>query len=186
MLLSLSIVLFWATSSSVAYPCWEGNSNLGEQSFVCASGYWAVSARRDGRNAATCFQVCTLHLKASLGKCRGFLYKDVFLCLEGPPRLRHQISFFINLLTPVCSDSFDWAEGPLSVLFEADIWPTMVTACPLCPPVQYVKNDDSVSDALCGIYALSWQCWFIYLFGCLVRSIKLKTAYVTCIHILLD
>lgn len=182
MLLSLSIVLFWATSSSVAYPCWEENSNLGEQSFVCASGYWAVSARRDGRNAAMCFQLCTLHLKASLGtKCRVFLYKDVFLCLEGPPRLGHQIVFFINL-TPVCNNCFDWAERPFSVLFEADIWLCFVTACPLCPLVQYVKDEDSVSDALRGIYALHH--WFICLFGCLVRSIKLKTAYIICIHIL--
>lgn len=86
------------------------------------------------------------------------MYKRFFSTFRRIPKNKTSRAFCINFLTLIGRKCFDCrAEAPPSVLFKAAIWLFFVTLCPLCPPVQFGKNDDTLSDALCRIYALSWQ-----------------------------
>lgn len=171
--LSPSIVLFWATSSCVAVRnlCAERETNFGEQSLylVRVTECWLQGWMEEMQQSAPWLR--TLHLKASLCKCN-FFFIRFFSMFRRTPKIKTSHPFCINFLTPVGNNCFDWAEASPSILFEAAIWLSFVTVCPLCPPVQFGKNDDTVSDALCRIYALPWQCWFIYLSGCLAGTFE--------------
>lgn len=137
---------------------WEGGHHFTRPSL--ASGCWVLSARLKGRDAENVW---------CLTKCSFSSHSLSPSLFSGTLKINTSRSFCIYLPMPV--------EAELRRLHKyfsrAAIWLSIVTACPPCPPVQvWGKNDDTVSDALCKIYALSRQRWLIYLFGFLHREIS--------------